>query len=320
MLRKSYTIFFLLCILFGLFILLIVAGYLGINKFEGFDNGAGMKLFSPVHNYDDEIAAAKNLTGVYEKPVTFHCYWDGGLNEKHVISMKSCYYFNVLNRRGRKIILWTTNDVKEGGIYDEVSKYAEIKRFDVSKEIVGTAMEGYDYSGANQNPSFFSDIVRYTLLHKYGGCWFDLDVLFLRCFDPLFVNFEDEVVVYQWDNQNYPNGAIFISLMPNSDKLTRDIEFIRELGRGWGFQEAGLTFDLPMDYLVLPCGWFDPFWREDNPFGLEIKDFLKENNAVFSFDTFNGAFAFHWHNQWNDEIEAGSPMEQLDMLLDKKLL
>lgn len=321
----SYKKIYIIC---GLLFILFVLGFslTTLKTMELFTDGGGegtsgvgMKVFSPVHDIDTEMDAAKNLTGEYDKPVIFHCYWDGDLNEKHIMSLRSCYLFNVRDRPSdRKIIIWTTT-IKEGPIYDEAKQYAEIKLFDFDKEVIGTAMEKFDFSGANRNPSFFSDVIRYILLYKYGGCWFDLDVLVLRCFDPLFANFENEVVVYEWDNQNYPNGAIFISLLPRSEKLAKNIDFIGKRSMGWGFQEANLTFDLPLDYLVLPCGWFDPFWREDNPYKLGFKDFMKSSDQVFTIDTFNGAFAFHWHNQWGDVIEENSPMEQLNTIIDNNM-
>ena len=90
--------------------------------------------------------------------------------------------------------------------------------------------------------SFYSDVVRYLLLYNYGGIWFDLDCFFLRNFDPLFYNFKNEICVYQWENQYYPNGAIFISLQPKCEKMKKIIDFIINRGWGWGFQEAKLTY------------------------------------------------------------------------------
>ena len=57
-----------------------------------------MKLLTKTNNYDETINLAKNLTGEYDKSVIFHCYWHGNLIEKHLYSVLSCYYFNVLNQ------------------------------------------------------------------------------------------------------------------------------------------------------------------------------------------------------------------------------
>ena len=68
-----------------------------------------------------------------------------------------------------------------------------------------------------------ADFYRLVLLYNYGGCWFDLDCFFLRSFDPLFINYEKEVCLYQWEKQNYPNNAIIISLEPKCIKMEQNI-------------------------------------------------------------------------------------------------
>ena len=56
-----------------------------------------MKLLTKTTDYNETIKLASELNGAYDKSVIFHCYWHGNLNEKHVYSVLSCYYFNVLN-------------------------------------------------------------------------------------------------------------------------------------------------------------------------------------------------------------------------------
>ena len=54
-----------------------------------------MKLFNNKTDYTETILSAIQLKGEYSKSVIFHCYWNGVLNEKHLYSILSCYYFNV---------------------------------------------------------------------------------------------------------------------------------------------------------------------------------------------------------------------------------
>ena len=42
--------------------------------------------------------------------------------------------------------------------------------------------------------------------------------------------------------------------------MKKNIEFIVKRNLGWGFQEANLTYDLPLDMLVLPVSWFNADW------------------------------------------------------------
>lgn len=271
-----------------------------------------MKLLVDKTDYDETIQLAKEINQPYDKIVTFHCYWNGILNSKHLYSIKSCKYFN---GKKHKIILWLENNT-QNQYNDEIGKYAEIKYFSLEQEINNTTFIKNDNFYYRKTVSFYSDLVRYLLLYNYGGCWFDLDIFFLRCFDPIFFNFENEVCVYQWENQNYPNGAIYISLEPKSVKMRQVIEFIRNRNRGWGFQEAQLTYDLPLDILVLPCSWFNGDWIS-NPYNIGTEKFFEYTDKKYDFSNFfNGAFCYHWHNKWDKQIQENSIISQLISIIN----
>ena len=93
-----------------------------------------MKLLTQSTNYTETIKIAINLNESYDKPVIFHCYWNGTLNQKHLISILSCYYFNVYNNK-HKIILWLENNISNK--YNKlIQPYAEIKYLSLSEEII----------------------------------------------------------------------------------------------------------------------------------------------------------------------------------------
>lgn len=271
-----------------------------------------MKLLFNTTDYEETINyALKNLNNNnnYNNSVIFHCFWHGILNEKHLYSILSCYYFNIYNNNNNKIILWLENNIPN--YYNiEIKKYAEIRTFSLIDELKEAQfMNNINYQ--SYNLSLYSDVVRYVLLYNYGGVWFDLDCLFLRCFNPLFNNFSNDICVYQWANINFPNGAIYISLEPKSNKMKKNILFIIERNRGWGFEEANLTYDLNLDLLVLPCSWFDASWIS-NPLKLSFNDFFINTTIDYNFDNFfKGAFVYHWHNKWNNKIEDYSPCKRL---------
>jgi len=275
-----------------------------------------MKLLISNTDYTETINHAINLEGEYTKSVIFHCYWYGSLNEKHLYSILSCYYFNVYKSK-HKIILWLENNTPNE-YNSEISKYAEIKYFSLSNEKTNMGFINNNFYYSNE-VSFYSDVVRYLLMYNYGGIWFDLDCFILRSFDPIFHNFENEICVYQWENQNYPNGAIYMSLESKSEKMKKNIEFIINRNRGWGFQEANLTYDLPLDKLVLPCSWFDPDWIT-NPYNIGFNNFFENTDKQYNFDNFfNGSFCYHWHNNWNDKIQDNSIIMQLVKIIQNNL-
>ena len=271
-----------------------------------------MRLLTKEVAYDKTIGLAADLKGEYAKPVIFHCYWKGkALNQTHLYSIKSCHYFNVY-KRNHKIILWL-EDNSPNKYNKEIAKYAEIKHFSLKDEAKDTFLENYD-PGFSKVP-YYTDYVRSLLLYKYGGCWFDLDVFFLRSFDPLFHNYGDEICLYQWEKLPYPNNAIYISLEPKSDKMKRNMEFIIKRNRGWGFKKAPLTYDLDLDMLVLPCSWFDGGWIE-NPYNIRYSGIINSTSEKYDFDTFfKGAFCYHWHLQ-RKFVAPSSIASQLMQLID----
>lgn len=273
-----------------------------------------MKLLVNKTDYDETIQLAKDINQKYDKTVTFHCYWNGILNEKHLHSIKSCKYFNDKHR----IILWLENNIPNQ-FNEEISKYTEIKYFSFIDEKKGI-LDDYNRFYEKSTVTFYSDVVRSLLLYNYGGCWFDLDIFFLRSFDPIFFNYEDEICVYQWENQNHPNNAIYISLKPKSLKMKRNIEFIKNRNRGFGFNEAQLTYDLPLDMLVLPCSWFNGDWIT-NPYNIGTERFFEYTDKKYDFSNFfNGSFCYHWHNKWDKEIQDNSIIYQLNSIINYKNL
>jgi hypothetical protein len=286
-----------------------------------------MKQLIDSFEYTQTIEIAKSLhDSIYDKSVLFHCYWNGELSEKHYNSILSCYYFNIFKilqenpslkeNQSHKIILWIENNTPNK--YNElIAKYAEIRDFSLGVEQQDTFLENIQLR-YNHSLSFYSDTVRYVLLYKYGGCWFDLDCLILRTFDTVFNTYGSEICVYQWGNQNFPNGAIYISLEPKSEKMKKNIEFIIERNRGWGFCEANLTYDLPLDMLVLPTSWFDSAWIK-NPYNIGA-DIFSEIDKIYTFDNFfTGAFCFHWHNRWEMPIHEKSIMNQLITIIKNNI-
>jgi hypothetical protein len=279
-----------------------------------------MKQILNYTDFNNQMKFANDLNGQYDKQVIFHSYWNGILNEKHFYSILSCYYFNVFNNNNNnnhKIILWLENNTPNE-FNKKIEKYAEIKFFSLENEVKNTNFIN-DYKYYSVNITFYSDYVRSLLLYNYGGCWFDLDCFFLRSFDPLFSYIGKEICVYQWATEPYPNNAVFISLEPKSDIMRKNMEFIIKRNRGWGFQQALLTFDLPLDMLVLPCSWFDAGWLI-NPYNIGCDYFFQNTDKKYNFDNFyKGSFCFHWHNRWNWKIEENSIMQQLLNIIESNL-
>ena len=278
-----------------------------------------MKLLTNSIDYTDTIKLVFDIEEkIYDKSVIFHFYWNGNLNEKCVYSVLSCYYFNVYKNK-HKIIVWLENNTSNT-YNEEISKYAEIRYFSLQDEQLNTGFVKDDVYYNKSVLELYSDFVRSLLLYNYGGVWLDLDCFVLRSFDPLFCKFENEICLYRWENQNYPNNAVYMSLTPKSEKMKNNMMFLIDRCRGWGCYEAELAFDLPLDYLILPCSWFDADFIETPYRSITRTYFFRKTDHVFNFDNFyKGSFCYHWHNQWNTEIENDSIMNQLVKIIEANL-
>jgi len=97
------------------------------------------------------------------------------------------------------------------------------------------------------------------------------------------------------------------------------IDFIIERDRGWGFQQANITYDAPLDILVLPCVWFDVDWIE-NPYNIGHLNFFKDTTEIYDFNNFyKGCFCYHWHNKWDMNTDNNSIIIQLLKIIASRL-
>jgi hypothetical protein len=249
----------------------------------------------------------------YEDPVTFHCYWNKEIGTNQMFSILSCYLTNVKNTNN-KIILWGESDIDsylENPIYKIIKRYCEIKHFDHLSERIGTPLEGHILQKEFMSiPAFYSDYLRLILLYKYGGMWFDLDIMFFKKFDYLFNTYDNFMPT--WERTNYPNNAIFWSR--NNSIIEDLINLFLKHGCGhFGMQDTfnnrnenqkHFNFDSDLKINVLPCGWFDSLWI-DNP--CDFDTWFKDNNNEYFYDD---AYCYHWHNRNHLQIEKNSPFHR----------
>ena len=128
-----------------------------------------MRLLYNTTDFNKTIKFAAELRDSYDKSVIFHSYWNGNLNKKHLYSVLSCYYFNVLNQK-HKIVLWLENNIPNN-INREISKYCEIKQFSIHNETVNTFLENKKITyirGLGNGLSEKANFYRMVLLYNSG--------------------------------------------------------------------------------------------------------------------------------------------------------
>jgi hypothetical protein len=289
---------------------------------EGFKK-LNIKLINNIDLYkpDEEnclrsLEYAKKLNT--DKKIIFHCFWrvsDLDFSRKQLACLKSIIVNHIENLHNLEINLWSNVDLSNNEYFREVNKYVTLKKWNVQEEVKGTILEN--------NPNMFNiddsrnylegDLFRLLILHKYGGFYIDMDVLVLRNMFSLN-NLE---FLYQWGKSGFNSDEPIIlmngAVMRLEKKSALSIEFLEKLSitepvknsTSWGSQlYSNIEYN---DLLVLPGVWFNSEWSFENT---KLDPFKN----IGTPDLFDGAFTWHWHNQWNSEIEIGSKFQVLEEL------
>lgn len=270
--------------------------------------------------------------------IILHFYWRVPLDfgRKQLLPIKSALVNNYeLNKDNLEINLWSNVDLSDNEYLKPLKDFINIKVWNPIEEIKGTILEeNIDYYKQNiiydDRNWIASDFFRLLCLHKYGGFYFDMDVLILRDLSPL----NNLQFLYQWGSSGttiqepniFYNGAI-MRLNKNSDasiKLLKETLNLRSAGgtTNWSSTIYSKINDDNLNYL--PCAWFNTEWALSNNdrinyynnVNYEMTSFKKEDNI----NLFDGAFTWHWHNKWYDIIEEGSKFQILENIINQKFV
>jgi hypothetical protein len=258
------------------------------------------------------LAVAQKIEGTYTEPVKFHLYWRSNeINEKHAACIKSIL---ATQNKIHSIHVWSTVDLSNNNWLIQFKNKITCHIFDVRQEAMGTPLQDHDnmkiVASKECCPTMESDLVRLLLLYNYGGVWADFDVMFLRDFSPI-LNYE---FVYQWGgDQDRTNGAV-MRLKEKSKIAEKHLSVIAGPKLGKELQWASLVYvkvkESFENYVIFPCALFNSEWQ----CGM-LNHCMKKNDD--SNILFEGAFAWHWHNKWNQKIEDGSKFDILRKKIDK---
>lgn len=298
-----------------------------------------MVLLTPASLYSDTSACLTYLNNLprctegdaQREPQLFHCYWSGAVGAKQALSIKSC-----LATQNCRLYLWL--DRANG--YDYYKENAQLKAllpritvrsYDPFEEAAGTPFEGSPLLD-EQALAHRSDVFRILILYKFGGYYFDLDVLFLRDLSELWCLTGGAEFCYRWSYKPFGNSAI---LKLNSSSETSRHLVAKALSRGTCLPWRLFTpDDMELNLLMLPSPFFDPLWLiNDRADTLEASplrsfaDFFQPNDERTLDERmrrvraqFNGCFTYHWHNQWTAPEVATSLAAAFNRLVDDALI
>ena len=248
----------------------------------------------------------------------FHLYWHGPFSTKQAFAVKSL----LATQKVGPGDVWLWLDKQDGydghernPILQQLASDLLVLPFDPSVECRGTPVEDSPelYEGASAVAR--SDLFRLVALYKHGGVYLDLDMMLVRDLRELFRQpFASGELCCRWSaHLPYANTA-FLRLRRES-RTAQEI-LARCSAAGTCHPKDVLRFDgnERLDLTVLPCAVFDPLWPhadgqcrfEEAPLD-RFDDFFRKFGWRFRprqgirthNDFFPGAFAYHWHNQWD---------------------
>ena len=250
--------------------------------------------------------------------LVYHCYWTGIANALHLLSIKSLL---VSQSPPYEIWVWMPpTDLKANRAFVNSLTDAYCVKFlpySVRRETQSTPFKDCHRvinGGRQAGAAAKSDGLRSLALAKYGGIYFDLDVLFLRDLRPLCnVDF-----CYQWSDRPWANTAVAHARRGSSN-------FSELLLRGRKIQslhparllDFAATKDSFDDLYVFPSFLFDPLWitndrnKRCKRNHTVFDDFFTHKTAVTLVDFCHASYAYHWHNRWERTIQPGTIIGQL---------
>jgi hypothetical protein len=254
-------------------------------------------------------------------PVTFHMFWRqraGRLwpnvrpfGRKQALPVKAFFATQDLSRCA--LTLWSDEDLSENEWIRPFAHRLAFRLYRPELEVRGTPLEAMPrvYRQRDRRVWRDGDLFRALVLHNYGGVYVDMDMVLLRSLGALLA----QEFVYQWqDYDGVYNGAL-MHLRKGSDFARELLDGIVEIPPGesnWGRANFRRAFDRGVAVTVFPSPFFDTEWQADYHF--EPFKRTPESSAFY-----DGAFAWHWHNRWDEPIEEGSKFQLLEAHMDERL-
>lgn len=298
------------------------------NKLFYEDFAAGLQYLNNV-NFDD-----------YEYPkerMKFHVYTEAK-TEKQLESIKS--YLATQDLDNTELIVWCDYDITNQANMQPYKDLVTIKVYNPIEEAKGTPIEGKMNLLKPQDTDrhwMTSGVFRFLVTYKYGGIYYDMDIVLLRDFKPLLkLDF-----CYQWGSStNFGKIQGMGELMGPCAAMVGGVkgsEFMKNC-----IEQVGMTtvqpnshcFDEemmshvyrrnPNCFTIFPSTWFNTEWligRTDIDLSRNVQAGWFTNNNIGGKHLFLDAFAWHWHNTSNGkkEVEVGSKFYELQQLTNSRL-
>jgi hypothetical protein len=262
----------------------------------------------------------------------YHVYWYGTLGRKQILCINS--YLATQDLKNTELWVWLDFETFKKSI-KLVPKHEniKIKKYNPGTESYNTPLEGKKYLKQNKFLKFRSDLARLIFLYKYGGIYFDLDLILLKDLKPLLgVEF-----CYTWGAFKRGNNAL-IRFFKKSKNCIEVINKYKNIMINGGDHvkkfnskfkyTIGLVHEVysNLNIICFPSVMFDPVWnlvdlKKKSKFSSlnNFDDFFKKTNENIDFFFNNQIYAYHWHSRNNSVIEKNSFFEKIENKINKAI-
>jgi Glycosyltransferase sugar-binding region containing DXD motif len=274
------------------------------------------------HDWRKALEFCRALPDVAPRqPVTFHMFWrerSGGwwprvrrFGRKQALPVKA--FLATQDRSTCALTLWSDQDLAGNEWLQPFVPHLTLRIYDPAAEARGTPLEAHPAIYRQRDARVYrdGDLFRAIVLHNYGGVYADMDTVLLRSLGV----FLDQEFVYQWDRFDDIYAPALMRLHKGSAfarALLDGLIAIRPGKYNWGRENVKRAIALGHRITVFPSPFFNTEWQAD-------PSFEPFKRTAASDQLYDGAFAWHWHNKWDDPIEPGCKFERLESVIDARL-
>jgi hypothetical protein len=271
--------------------------------------------------YNKSLEFAKMLSvNVINNKLIFHTIWrvpnEFGRKQAAVLKSIIVHHYN----DNLEINLWSNVDLSKNEFLQDMCKFIHFRYWNYDQEKKGTILENSKYLTNNTITDSLcyieGDIFRLLVLYKYGGFYIDMDVLILRNMLPL----NDYEFLYQWgtsgNNETFSMNGAIMKLDKGSPLSSEYLELLCNTPiqlNTTAFGNCLYSRVQKNNVLALPGIWFNSEWGFEDTV---LEPFKKIDNI----ELFDGAFTWHWHNRWNEDIEDGCKFQIIEEKHNKMFL
>lgn len=307
---KSFPIFRNF-IQFILLFVSLIASYKELQKIISINSKVFLIFSSQIHqNYFDVV----NL------------YWMGSMNRIALFSIKSFLY---VTKKKWKINFWIhPNTTFQKYTLEQLKLLSvEIKKFIFDNEIINTPFQVYKGSRTWMNKTKYknwnrykieSDWVRLVLLYKYGGFYFDTDILFLQPPENLIIDFSEFVGPWCGSHTISNNNLLYLS---KKNIIEMSETAVKEDSAASYFGLSFLNYNNLLKKkvkILTPCEADICWCCRVCHFNFIFFNRTEEINFLINFINTN-SLLYHWHNGYGSSIHPNSYFAQLEKKFDEKL-